>query len=347
MSSEIKLSEELLTRMDTAAPISSPLGNGSSGVEVLAGQENSKASITFIRSDLGTELFSSMRVTASAPLNSSPEDPTSLVGLDGFADAFELEIKLTQFNTFRFSIDEDIDTALKAEDGLYEKIYKRVVDRGDAVDTADAMKVFADGFQDHVVFDYAPDLVDEMYKALGRDPKAADYAGGLSLTVGYEEFTYLDSTSFAESKTDEVPVGFKGFLTRVQPNGKTLLTASLEYQHRSKDAEEKSVPLPINEDGFQEIVSGPLGSPVSDNKLLLSLEMRRFMSDNVPILNRPIGLSLTATYDFENDEFGAKLPILFIRDNKGKLTSGVLFEYNDRNDSLAIGVIVGGSMDWK
>ena len=84
---------------------------------------------------------------------------------------------------------------------------------------------------------------------------------------------------------------------------------------------------------ISECGTGVIDAPKEKKKQLLSFETRREFGS--------AGASLQLSYDIESDDFGADLPITFIRDKEKNLTGGIRFGWMNSNHELAVGLFVG------
>jgi hypothetical protein len=317
--------------------LNSSAGSARSGAEIHAGSESSKAYIKLGRTLSGQDLFSVFALTASAPLDKK-SDTTSLATLDAFANAFTLELKLTGFSTHRVNVAKaDWSQHKVFYNELKEAIAHGALAKGEVKDLKEGREQEVDT---NNVLKYAPDL-EAAFESLTRDRTQWDTTWGITGTVGHQSYSYLVQPALAKESTDKIPWGGKVFLGFMPGGDDTLLTFSFEYQDGFKDADSKTLVLPVDANGVQEAKTGPIGSPKSDRKKLAALELRRFIM--LPNAKKPIGLNLKVTYDFEEETLGVDMPVWMIRDAKGNLTGGLSFGWTEKDDKFTVGVIVGGA----
>lgn len=315
--------------------LTSSASSARSGAEIHAGSENTKAYIRLGRSLSESSFFSVFSLTASAPLDKK-SDTTSLATLDGFANAFTLELKLTRFITHRKSVNwsEHLDYYNR----LQEAVAKGALAKGD-------VKTLEDGIKTKQVdsgnlFEYAPEMA-AGFESFTRDRDKWDKTGGIAASVGHQAFSFLTPPVLTKESTDKIPWSVKAFYGFMPGSDDTLVTFSYEYQDAYKDADSKTIVLPPDTSGVQEAKTGAIGPPKRDRKQLVALEVRRFFT--LTKAEKPIGLNLKLTYDLEEDTFGAEMPVWLVRDAKGNLTGGLSFGWKEKDHRFTVGVIVGGA----
>lgn len=185
---------------------------------------------------------------------------------------------------------------------------------------------------------YAEEYYDE-FESLFFDQQRNRYLWGLSGRIGYENFEFLEENSTDKSDKSKTPWSISGHFGLFPASSLTLITVGLEYQNAFKNADERTICAAPDANGLQQCQTAPFGEPVDNDKFLLSLEGRRIFQ-NLPY--KPAA-SLKLTYDFEDDTFGADLPIYLLRDAKSNLNGGVRFGWRDDTDDLIVGVFVGST----
>lgn len=305
-------------------------GSGSSDVSVKASMRLSRPNLNGGLSGLATD--DTLTLTASAPLDKN-NPRTDLGTLDGFANSSTLKLRWTRFqarivNGRRLRESAEIERA--ARDACRAKA------EGDAA----RIKACATSAADYefVKANLDAGTADRFVRmAFGGGPA---FAFGVEGSIGYRKFNFVDAASFSKGSAQKVPWGLKAFVSLLPGLGLTSLTGALEYQDAYKD-QDTAVICPAGTGGTVQCLSGPLGAPKNDRKLLGSLEFRHLFTlpDRAPLSS--VGFSAQFTHDFRSGASGIDVPIYVVPDEKGNLLGGVRFGYRSDTDKLAVGVFVG------
>lgn len=162
------------------------------------------------------------------------------------------------------------------------------------------------------------------------------YCGG-SGAVGYEEFDYLDSTSYEQKDSNETPwsIGAHfGFAPPIQDTP-VFITIGYNYQESYRDQNTSIICPDSGGNASATCISGSFGEPNKTEKQLSYIELRGLVSG--------IGISIKYTYDFENETSGLDMPIYLYRNKSNDLNAGIRFGWNDDSDDFQAGVFAGTS----
>ena len=312
----------------------SPVDSGKSGVELRANKDSSKATIKLSQTQSSGQDFSSWALTASSPI-SKTDDSTALATNDGFANAFTLELKFTQFLVNRNPLPQ-----WAQHPDLYEKLQNGIAQ---GALSKGAVKTLEDGKKLDVgednILKYDPDDLPSYTERMWQS--GPNYAWGAATTVGHQAYSYLSQPALESKTSNKVPYGARIFWSVIPSASTGLFTFSLEYQKAFKDAKTEGIVAPPDSNGVQKVKTGPIGPPIKNDKKLAALEWRRLI--NVPGFEKPVGMSLKANYDFEGKSWTFDLPLMLIRDAKGNLTGGLDFSWDEKSHRFSVGVIVGGA----
>lgn len=161
---------------------------------------------------------------------------------------------------------------------------------------------------------------------------------GADASLGSKDYEYLDRTAFALAKASKTSweVGvYGGFFN-------SDLTFSLRgravYGSMIKEGDEAKICHAVPGEAEEHCVTGADGKPVRKKTGLLSLETRHVLSVTG---KTKIALAPQFTYRFDDDEYGAELPIYLAPDENGKLNGGFKLAYASKEDEFSIGLFVG------
>lgn len=170
---------------------------------------------------------------------------------------------------------------------------------------------------------------------------------GFEVTAGYADHRFLDEPSLSMKTESHAPWGVKGFYSFLPDNDLSSVTASVAYQSAFDDGD-TTVICPVGPAPSVRCLSGALGAPESERRLLTALELRHQHVTPPGSLFPSISVSAEFTYDHLNDEFGFDLPVYLVADDKGGLIGGVRLSYGTEDDEWIAGVFVGAPFSlWK
>ncbi|HEY2707127.1 MAG TPA: hypothetical protein VGI95_03670 [Caulobacteraceae bacterium] len=158
---------------------------------------------------------------------------------------------------------------------------------------------------------------------------------GLSGTVGYEAHSFLTSPTLAKATENKWPVQVGGYLTRVSATGDSALTGQIAYQSAFTDKTSKTLcpagPAPVT------CVTGSLGPPSHDSKLLIAAEWRWFGR----VASLPsFGVDPMVTYDALSGAYAFDLPVYLLNDATHNLTGGIRVDWTSVKHRTVVGVFV-------
>ncbi|MEO6194972.1 MAG: hypothetical protein ABIS20_18305 [Thermoanaerobaculia bacterium] len=319
---------EVRSAMGFAGPVTSDRAveadvNKATG-EINAATDSSNSIIKYTRqvSGLNRGKFSTLTVTASAPLDDS-SDRTELVSLDGLTNAFTMGVKYTWFNLTGVTNPLDDADAEKKSDEICDQLtaaYQEKTAKKD-VPTCDTA----------TVQEYLPAKYKE-FKNLFFSPDGWTFSGGFEPKVGYKKFEFLDSLNLAKLSDAKTPWSVQAFLGFKPRRLQTLITLGGSYQKGFKDADKGTLCPVSSGTGPVTCKTGAIGRPVSDDAELVYLEVRHRLG--------PAGASLKFTYDFKQDLTGVDLPIAFVKDGDGNLRGGIRAGWT-RTGHWQAGIFVG------
>ena len=272
-------------------------------------------------------------VTMSAPLNKS-SDTTDLATMEGFANAFDVELKLFRYIFAGTRIPNFKDGS--PDLALVKSIAADAKEQCKKTPGCDATKISYTDLSDKEVRLYAPGRLEE-YSDLYWDKDAVSYSYGGSATAGYETFSFLDPMTFNKDEEKKTPWGVKAFIGVMFPKHSIMLALGAEYREEFKSSKSQTFCEPPDIDGLQECKTGAFSAPKENNKSIVYLEGRSFLKFGT----KRTGFSIKTAYDFENEVFAVDAPIYLFQDAKKNFTGGVRFGWRDDTDETVIGVFVG------
>lgn len=309
------------------------------GIEISTANASSRVSLT-TGQDFSTgggngtgANFLGWSLTASAPLEKS-EDLTDLATLDGLANAFTLEFKLTQYEAPGVRIPNN--TALLDEIGdQAEAVFKSVGPRGNC-------PKFVRDF--NCVQEYVPQRYAE-FKSLFWDPKQPKWIRGVKAKVGYETFDFFDPVSFSENDDTKTPWSVGAFYGVIPSGSRTLYAISYEHQTSYKASTSQTMCMAADPTTMvQSCQTGAFAEPSEETKKLLSFEARRRIEN--PLFGQsPAAFSAGVTYDFESETLGVDVPVYLFSSEKEALNGGIRFGWRDDDDDLIVGLFVGSTFE--
>jgi hypothetical protein len=307
-----------------------------SGLQLNASTGSNQASLNLAR-----EIWKDwhLSVTASSPLSmggasngGSSATNTNIATLDGLANGFSAKLKLSNFHLV------GVDTASDAKYTIYERAEKNCVD---SLTRPPVTKAQADSTCDHMIYS-------QLLRKYAGNAEFADFEGvhfrhayaityGIEAGVGYDDFVYYNSSSFAKLRSEDVPTSARGFVGIMpKPSVPLLVTIAVAYQ-QSYTAKSSLTKCQQATSGIQ-CVTGAIGSPSDSDKVLLSIDLHSFTS---PVAGHRIGIGPQVTYDALAKVAGVDLPVYFIADTQGNLIGGIDLGWTSKQHVFTAGVIVG------
>ena len=312
---------------------SDPTSSATSNAQIVASNEGARASLKLDWSggagdSNGAGAYWSRSLVFSAPVDKNDQMGTSLVGVDGLTNNFELTFNASRIRTeplgnrpkdgrpLLFTMRDDCILLGIPTDECELSALLRVADiRGrDAADprSSDAQRIA----KDYVI------------------PSA--WVQGFRFKAGYDDFKFFDPMSLAKRTQDEVPWGVGVFFGKL--SGSSYYAAGLDYQRTYKAADAATVcPAPQADAPLTHCVDGPIGTPSSKEKHLATIEGRWLLGERA--------VSAKVVHDFKNDIWGVDLPIYLFPNKDGLLSGGLRFGWTD-TDKFSAGIFVGVPFDF-
>lgn len=172
-------------------------------------------------------------------------------------------------------------------------------------------------------------------------PDLSIFLYGASGSVGFNNFDFVDPTTFAERESDKTDYALSAFFG-VRPNAKSeFYAAGLQYKVEHKDAKETvacsdltNVPASCQRAEF----SGPVKNKDAS---IFGLVRKNFGTE---FFGLPLAAELKLAYDFEDDAAGVSIPIYYVPELKngdltGGLNGGVRVSWqDDEDDDITVGL---------
>jgi hypothetical protein len=316
-----------------AASLSSPV-SPSTGYEVSAQQGDSNVTLKISRSLMGSALKPTDReheytgsgwvwsVTAQAPL--SKDGSTTTIGtLDGLSNSTTVEFKLTNVVVTGIRIDD------KATKNYCNSVLLPKYLAADSRRKKDDFQCDSGFVKKYLPSDYRE------FREFGYAPTSEIYIWGLNAKGGYKDFDYFQSSDLSKQTVRKSPWSAGAFASYAPSSADTIFVGSFRLQEAYTDAKSNTLcPGTASSSGPIQCASGPIGLPSQKRKQLLTIEVRRRVSQD-------IAFSLSATRDFKNKLSGVQLPIYFVGNGDGGLTGGVRADWSSDTHKTTVGIFIG------
>jgi len=287
-------------------------------------------------------IFETFTLSASAPLTKGGSG-TTLLGSDGFPNAFVLKGKYTHYSRWA---KQRTDAEEKELDALCADVESKTRAQAEADPdtvrlaqafgkTEDEAKAIGKKLAESQPFTCASDTVTAVAK--DRRPEFDRLMGigvgthhiwGVSASIGHSQFSYLQE-DLTKGSASKVPWGTSVFLAALPRSMSTLFTVGFDYRYKYKDADAKT--LCPQGTGTITCKSGPLGAPVKDNAESAYVELRREL--------RAHAFSLKVGYDFEKEQLSLDVPIYLVPNADASLSGGIRLGWVE-TQGAQIGVFV-------
>jgi hypothetical protein len=182
-----------------------------------------------------------------------------------------------------------------------------------------------------------PKLVTEFLNLL-LDPSKIRYAAfGIEGSIAPKSYTYFNQDTLDKkinsSETDYSLSVFYRQTFGAIPN--KSWTFGARYENNFNESGVQNICSLLAVGGTDQVCSDKrIGAPTETEKTVLFLDYgRRFMSNKG-------AMRLKVSRDLDNDITGVELPVWYVRDDKGALSGGVQFDWNDMEDDLGISVFI-------
>lgn len=327
-------------RSTPPGPLSRALTGLGQEVEILAAADSSRVSFKATRQVSATRLGKrsegwahTTRWTSAVSAPLAKGDPrTELWTQDGFASDFQFTLGLSRF--FRYLRNPLLDKQLL---GLTEQARLACATTKTPAECKAAEEA-APG--DAFVRAFLGDDKQAEYLDLAASPSAHAFGGELS--VGYLKHKYVNPTLVANEASTDTPWGIKGYYAYM-PRRDTSYVFSLQHVDQQKD-QDAGVQCPTPPASPFNCLSGALGAPKDQKKLIWGLEYRRlfelpFTDDEQPLF-RAIGIAPQVLHDSRSDVTSLDLPIYFVPNEKGEYIGGVRLGWNSKDHDVVAGLFV-------
>ncbi|MDB5581947.1 MAG: hypothetical protein JWR80_7123 [Bradyrhizobium sp.] len=269
--------------------------------------------------------YDTWSVTGSAPLGKARTD---LGTLDGFTSGAKLKVNLSRFQVM---IAHPEKTA-RGKEIMAQARAECTRNKGEACDASIA--------GDEFIRTWLGKTVQTEYLKLAF-PASFSWAYGAEGSIGYTKYNFLDAAG-TSTPAKRVPWGAKGFVSLLPGGSLTSWTGAIEFQRTFKEKDVVAVCTALAATPVT-CPTGPGGLPVRTDKLLGSVEYRHLFDLSETGFLRSLGLSVLATYDAENNDYGVDVPIYLLPNDKGQMIGGVRFGYTSTKDGhdFVAGIFVG------
>lgn len=171
------------------------------------------------------------------------------------------------------------------------------------------------------------------YKSVDKDRSDWVSRFKVDLTVGSEEFKFLESDLTTEEKANETEWAFG--LGWQWVNFVERYSISAKYRReKSYDASNKvSVCSDTTVQNIKTCKNTAISGPTDQTKNIGSIGLH--------IMRNKWALSPVFTYDFEDDEHGIEIPIYFIRNATQSLNGGLSFGWTSEEEDLTAQIFIG------
>jgi len=304
-------------RISTVGAVDDAGSDGRSTFQISANTDGTRASLKndYSYSDPVNGTYTARSVVVSAPLDKKSQNGTNLATLDGLTSGFEIS-----FNYDHFS---------KGPKRPRNPI-------GELRTDCEALGIEIDAKKEscnlYAVLDAALPRKTEAQKAVyaKHEPKHHSLLTGFQFKVGHDDFNYLGGATLSKQKVNRVPWSVGG---RVGTLGAGwYFGGGLTFQQTYTAAPSQTACLIEAGDTVAECVTGSLAPPKNTKKYLAVVEGRGAIRD--------VGVGIKLLRDFNNDEWGAEVPIFLFRSEKNVLNGGVRFSWTTTEKFVA-GIFVG------
>lgn len=163
-------------------------------------------------------------------------------------------------------------------------------------------------------------------------------------SVGRDTFKYREDVTFTELKPNRTLYSFGTSMAYLPTIDSPIgFFVGGEYKRRFKlpDAEIRC-PLPSASSVSTTCFESAFGPPKKEIDAAVFGALR--LNGNLAKL--PLSAELKVAYDAKDGEWGATMPVYFLRDKDGKLNGGIRLGYDGEKDKFSFGFFVGTTFDF-
>lgn len=332
-------------------PVGRALQAAGSNFELLAAGDSAKISIRLTQDLAETHLGGTAEGLAttkrvsfvlSAPTNK--KDPRSDVFTsDGFPTDFEARLG---FNWYRRTLRNPIlyEPAKQAIVAAREACKARAEKFGDAKVKEAALKE-CDATTTGGAFvrqAYGGQLgVDKEREYLRLIFPPGGIAYGIEARAGYKQHDFVDLSALKMEDDTLTPWGVRAYYGYL-PRPLQSFTASVDYAEGKKDAK-SGVLCPPGAGVAVTCLSGALGPPKKEERLIAAFEYRELFPLPQTWLLKGVGVAAQVSHDLKNDRTVLDLPIYLVPDAKQNFLGGVRLGWNSEDHDIVAGVFVSSA----
>lgn len=164
----------------------------------------------------------------------------------------------------------------------------------------------------------------------------------ISAEVGTRKFDYFDTATLGGLSGRKVSYAagvWFGYLPNLK--SRVFFVGGFEAKRDYQDADEATY-CPVGTPGpTVKCTTGPFGPPSVETDYKVSGKLRFKLGDAVPV-----GLEISAAYDFEDDTWGVEAPIYLLPGKDGGLVGGLRGAYDSKKDDFQFGIFIGKTFDF-
>ncbi len=158
---------------------------------------------------------------------------------------------------------------------------------------------------------------------------------GITGQIGYQSFFYKDRATLSDQSVKEMPWKISAYYYQLR--GHTTYGGGvelLESFHDSKNVVELCQPFGISSSSLT-CSNTRLGAPIEQQRKLIYFQINHHSA------RQGLAFQVRGTYDFEEKEYGIKVPVYLMRNDKEALTGGIEFGWQSETDEVVAGLFIG------
>jgi hypothetical protein len=300
-------------------------------IKIEAGSANSQVSIkTSKKLDDGKGDSRAISLIASAPLAKSTTEST-LANQNGLKSGTTLTLVLSSTKLTGIRVPGSETLALCEKGKRLRTAYlgiagnsedNFVCDTGTIKELAEKEKISVDEYR--------------AFRSAFFGPEASVQSFGLTLSGGYLDSSYFDSTTLVQTKQRSSTGGIGLNFSYTPLEAAQLFAAALSLQSAYKDMKASTACLPTPSAGntFLTCANGSIGAPTRQTTQVLDLEWRRKLSDKY-------AFALQLSRDIKEKVTSVQVPVYLIGNDKDGLNGGLSFGWTSDAKKITLGVFVG------